>query len=145
MCDVRMERAASQCGVYKVERRAIVLSEMYLVGSIPLLVYRRDMASCCVTPFYYGVLLRNTKKASIVSVVSTLVSLTTNQVRAYILTCYFSYVYTTHTKRHIHNTERRACTHTHTHIHTQNSHTYTQWSLHALKLAKKVDIQTDVD
>ena len=54
---------------------------------------------------------------------------------------------TTHTKRHIHNSERCACTHTHTHthIHTQNSHTYTQWSLHASKLAKKVDIQTDVE
>ena len=39
MCDVRMERAACQCGVYKVERRAKGLSEMYLVGSIPLLVY----------------------------------------------------------------------------------------------------------
>ena len=28
------------------------LSEMYLVGSIPLLVYRRDTASRCVTPFF---------------------------------------------------------------------------------------------
>ena len=42
--------------------------------------------------------LRNTEKASIVLVVSPLVSLTTEQVRAYsfffgALTCYFSYVY----------------------------------------------------
>ena len=73
--------------------------------------------------------LRNTKKASIALVVSPLVSLTTDQVRAYtlfcVLTCYFSYVYTTHTKRHTHNTERRARaqhTYTHTHTHT-NTHT----------------------
>ena len=85
MCDVRMEQAACQCGVYKVERRAIVLSEMYLVGSIPLLVYRRDMASCCyaILPWAFDE-LRNTKKASIVLVVSGLVSLTTDQVRVYI-------------------------------------------------------------
>ena len=42
--------------------------------------------------------LRNTKKASIVLVVSPLISLTTDQVRAYtlfcVLTCYFSYVHT---------------------------------------------------
>ena len=57
-----------------------------LSGLDTFVVYRRDMASRCVTPFYRGVLLLNTKKASIVSVVSTLVSLTTNQVRAYILT-----------------------------------------------------------
>ena len=57
MCDVRMEQAACQCGVYKVERRAIKDFQMHLVGSIPLLVYRRYMASCCVTPFYRGLLM----------------------------------------------------------------------------------------
>ena len=42
--------------------------------------------------------LRNTEKASIVLVVSPLVSLTTDQVRAYtFFAYYFSYVYTTHT------------------------------------------------
>ena len=30
---------------------------MYLVGSIPLLVYRRDTASRCVTHFYRGLLM----------------------------------------------------------------------------------------
>ena len=61
--------------------------------------------------------LRNTKKASIALVVSPLVSLTTDQVRVYtlfcVLTCYFSYVYTTPRDARAHNT------HTHTHTHTQ--------------------------
>ena len=84
--------------------------------------------------------LRNTKKASIVLVVSPLVSLTidirvdgltTDQVRAYtlfcVLTCNFSYVYTTHTKRHTHNTERHARARAHnTHTHTHHTPPRTQ-------------------
>ena len=103
--------------------------------------------------------LRNTKKASIVLVVSPLVSLTTDQVRAYtlfcVLTCYFSYVYTTHTKRHTHNTERRARarartinTHTHTHTHThKRDHTHRLHTMEParIKVSKENDIQTDVD